>query len=245
MGSNSGTLWAISATQKPTAPALSLAQTQRAPSPHPAAATCSPHTGDECLARGAWGDTVLAGAGSIRLLSYLGLCSIVALSNGALCLSWHEPGSSLRRTKRMIRHRKFIQLYEQKGCGDYTVLIQLKGCEKGKERNCLTAAVYWGPKYNNKLDNKGKKAEVRCFTCTFRWCGTRRDQAGYLMKRWGWPLMLLKKWLFCKHESCWIIRSVIFFSFPPQVCEKLFIYFSVSIWNISAVWLSHGLEAVF
>lgn len=49
VGSNSGTLWAISAAQKPIAPALSLTQTQHAPSLHPAAAMCSPRTEDDGL----------------------------------------------------------------------------------------------------------------------------------------------------------------------------------------------------
>lgn len=52
MGSNSGALLAISATQKPIAPALSFTQTQRALSLHPAAATCSPHSEEDGLGTG-------------------------------------------------------------------------------------------------------------------------------------------------------------------------------------------------
>lgn len=55
MGSNSGALLAISATQKPVAPALSFTQPRRAPSLHPAAATCSPHSEEDGLGTGGTG----------------------------------------------------------------------------------------------------------------------------------------------------------------------------------------------
>lgn len=114
VGSNSGPLWSISATQKPIAPAPSLAQTQRAPSLHPAAATCSPCTEDGgwCPA-GTGGNRLLAGTGSIRLLSYSALCSIASWSSGALCSSWSKPGNE------KDDKAQEIFLCEQKGCGDY------------------------------------------------------------------------------------------------------------------------------
>lgn len=94
VGSNSGTLWSISATQKPFAPAPSLTQTQQALSLPPAAATCSPHTEDGgwCPA-GPGGDRLLAGTGSMSPLSYSALCSTASWSSAALCPSWRKPGN--------------------------------------------------------------------------------------------------------------------------------------------------------
>lgn len=114
VGSNSGTLWSVPATQKPIAPAPSWTQAQHGPSLHPAAATCSPHTQD-----GGWSpagsgvDGLLAGTASMRLLSYSALCSIASCSSGALCSSWHKPGNE--------KHDKAQEIFlcGQKGCGDY------------------------------------------------------------------------------------------------------------------------------
>lgn len=97
MGSNSGTLWAISATQKPIAPALSLTQTQHAPSLRPAAATCSPRTEDGGLCPAGAG-----GTGSELGQAQYGPCLIqpcAQFSPGALEPSAH-PDTNLGMKKR-------------------------------------------------------------------------------------------------------------------------------------------------
>lgn len=151
MGSNSGAQWAVSATQKPVAPALSLTQAQQAPSLPPAAATSSPRT--PCAQR-AWGDRLLAGAASISLLSSAGLCSIASQSCGALCPSWQKPGNE------KAEEAQGVFLGKQKGCEDYYCALPARRQPlERKGQNLFHSCCLLRPQISNKkLDSKVKKA---------------------------------------------------------------------------------------
>lgn len=63
------------------------------------------------------GNRLLAGTGSIRLLFYLGMCSVVSWGSGPLCSSRHKSGD-----EKMTRHRNFFSVWTERMWGLYCAL---------------------------------------------------------------------------------------------------------------------------